>query len=68
MGVDCSHGLPLAIIDSSCTSGTSTLEAYNSNFIARQLYARKCLKYRKMQCWPPGELPSTLFTYRQVYK
>jgi len=36
---------PLAIIDSSCTSGTSTLDTYYSNFIARQLYAQKCLKY-----------------------
>jgi len=37
-----------AIIDSSGTSGTSTLETYYSNFIARQLYAQKCLKYRKI--------------------
>jgi len=37
---------PLAIIDSSCTSGTSTLETHDSNFIARQLYAQKYLKYR----------------------
>jgi len=33
-----------AIIDSSCTSGTSTLETYYSIFIARQLYAQKYLK------------------------
>jgi len=34
-----------AIIDYSCISGTSTLETCYSNFIARQLYAQKCLKY-----------------------
>jgi len=33
--------IPAAIIDSSCTSGTSTLVTYNSNFIARQFYAPK---------------------------
>jgi len=32
-----------AKIDSSCTSGTSTLETFYSNFIARQLYAQKCI-------------------------
>jgi len=42
-----------AIIYSSCTSGTSTLEPYHSNFIARQLYAQNCLKYRKIQYRPP---------------
>jgi len=41
-------------IDTFCDSGTSTLEAYYSNFIAWQLYAQKCLKYRKSQYWPPG--------------
>jgi len=40
---------PCAIIDSSCTSGTSTHETYHSNFVTRQLYAQKCLKYRKIQ-------------------
>jgi len=45
-----------AIIDSSCTSGTSTLETYFSNVIARQLYAQKCLKYRKVKSnFPVGE-------------
>jgi len=37
-----------------CDSGTSTLETYYSNFIARQLYAQKCLKYRKSQYWQAG--------------
>jgi len=32
-------GLQVACIDTSCDSGTSTLETYYSNFIARQLYA-----------------------------
>jgi len=31
----------IACIDTSCYSGTSTLETYYSNFIARQLYAQK---------------------------
>jgi len=39
------------IIDSSCTWGTFTLETHYSNFIARQLYAQKCPKYRKTQYW-----------------
>jgi len=43
----------VACIDTSCDSGTSTLETYYSNFIARQLYAQKCLKYRKSQYWHP---------------
>jgi len=43
---------PLVTIDCSCTSGTSTLETYYSNFIARQLYAQKCQKCRKIQNWP----------------
>jgi len=44
---------PFAIIDPSCTSGTFMLETYYSNVIARQLYAQKCLKYRKIQyCLP----------------
>jgi len=38
-------------IDTSGDSGTSTLETYYSNFIARQLCAQKCLKYRKSQYW-----------------
>jgi len=41
------------IIDSSCTSGTYTPETSYSNFIFRQLYAQKCLKYRRIQYWPP---------------
>jgi len=45
-----------AKIDSSCTSDTSTLETYYSNFIARQLYTQKCLKYKKIQYWPAGNL------------
>jgi len=40
-----------AIIDSFCTSGTSTLETYYSNLIARQIYAQKCLKYSRIQNW-----------------
>jgi len=43
-----------AWMDTSCNSGISTLETYYSNFIARQLYAQKCLKDKKSQCWPPG--------------
>jgi len=39
-------------IDTSCDSGISTLETYYSNFIGRQLYAQKCLKYRKSQYLP----------------
>jgi len=50
----CQFVLPVAIIDSSCTSGTPTLVTYHSNFIARDLYAQKCLKYRKIQYWPTG--------------
>jgi len=42
---------PVAILNSFCTSATSTLETYYSNFIARQLYAQKCLKYNKIQYW-----------------
>jgi len=34
-------------------SGTSTLETYHSNFIARQSYVQKYMKYRKSQYWPP---------------
>jgi len=45
---------PVAIIDSACDSGTSTLVTYYSNFIARQLYAQKCMKYRKIQYWHTG--------------
>jgi len=47
--------MPEVIIDYSCTSDTSTLETYYSNFIVRQLYAQKCLKYRKIQYWHVGE-------------
>jgi len=32
------------------------LETYYSNFIARQLYAQKCLNYRKIQYWRTGNL------------
>jgi len=38
---------------SSCTSDTATLETYYSNFIARQLYAQKYLKYTKIKYWQP---------------
>jgi len=38
------------------TSDTSTLETCYSNFIARQLYVQKCLKYRKIQYWLTGRL------------
>jgi len=31
------------------------LETYYLNFIARQLYAQKCLKYKKSQYWHPDE-------------
>jgi len=43
-----------ACIDTSCDSGTSMLETYYSNLIARQLYEQKCMKYRKSQYWPPA--------------
>jgi len=39
--VTVSCNILLAIINSSCDSGTCTLETYNSNFIARQLCAQK---------------------------
>jgi len=29
------------------------LETYYLNFIARQIYAQKCLKYRQIKYWPP---------------
>jgi len=44
---------PSAIIDFSCDSGSCTLETYYSNFIARQLYVQKWLKYRKISYWIP---------------
>jgi len=44
-----------ACIDTSYDSGTSTLETYYSNFIARQLCAQKCLKYRKSLYWRSGD-------------
>jgi len=55
--------LPLpseACIDTSCDSGTSTLQPYYSNFNARQLYTQKCLKYRKSQYCLPEELISAM--------
>jgi len=47
--------LPEACIDTSCDSGTSTLETCYSNFIARQLYAQNSPKLRKIQYWHTGE-------------
>jgi len=44
--------LPSACVDTSCDSDTSTLETYYLNYIALQLYAQTCLKYRKSQYWP----------------
>jgi len=55
-----------AIIYSSCTSGTSTLATYYSNFMARHLYAQKCLKYRKMQYWH-SVVGTRWFSSRQSY-
>jgi len=46
-------------MDSSCDSGTSTLETNYSNFIARQLYAQKCRKYRNIQYWHAGRRGTT---------
>jgi len=46
------HIMLPTVIDTSCDSGTSRLETYNSNFITSELYAQKCLKYRKSQYWP----------------
>jgi len=47
----------------SYNSGTSTLESYYSNFIAWvQLYAQKCLKYRKSQYWHTRHGVLTLFS------
>jgi len=40
------------------------LEIYYSNIIARQLYAQKCLKYRKSQHWPPENPLSGLYFNR----
>jgi len=45
-----------AIIDTSFISSTSTLET--SNFVAKQLYEPKCLKYRNIQYWPSGDSSS----------
>jgi len=45
-----------AKIDFSCTSDTSTLETYYSNFIAMLLYVQKCLMYKKIQYCRPGPL------------
>jgi len=39
----------VAIMHSSCTSDTSTLETYYSDFIARPLCTQNCLKYVKIQ-------------------
>jgi len=52
--INCHVDPRAAIIDSSCTSGTSTLETYYSNCISMLLYAQKCLRYRKIQYWPEG--------------
>jgi len=52
--MDGSSTIPAALIDSSCDSGTCMLETYYLNFIARQLYVQKCLKYRKIQYWHAG--------------
>jgi len=48
---ECNHWKPSG--SQSCDSGTFTLATYYSNFLARQLYAQKCLKYRKIQYWRP---------------
>jgi len=43
-----------ACIDSSWTSGTSTLEFYNLNFITRQLFVQNSPNSRTIQYWLPG--------------
>jgi len=43
------HTQRVACIETSCDSSTFTFETYYSNFIARQLYAQKYLKYKKRQ-------------------
>jgi len=54
-----------AYIDTSCDSGTATLETYYSNFIARQLYAQKCLKYMNIQYKLPGRTIQKLIAIRK---
>jgi len=46
---------PHACIDTSGVSGTFTLETYYLNFIVYELYAQKCLKYKKSQYWRPSQ-------------
>jgi len=57
----------VACIDTPCDSGTSTLETYYLMFIARQLYAQKCLKYRKSQYWHTGHTWSFWHGYHRSY-
>jgi len=48
-------------IDTSYVLSTSTIETYYSNYIARQLYAQKCLKFTKSQYWRVEELMKKLY-------
>jgi len=52
-GLPCWRVLTRAFLIRTWDSGISMLETYYSNFIARQLNAQKCLKYKKSQYWTP---------------
>jgi len=39
-------------------------ETHYSNFIARQIYTQKYLKYRKIEYWLPGKLISDIHSRR----
>jgi len=56
-----------AFIDTSCDSGTSTLENYYLNFIAWQLYAQKCPKDRKSQYWHAEGCHEPSYDYRMAH-